>query len=434
MHGTLALGEVLRLAGRRVLVCVCGTGLVSCSGGDRQVAGPDPGGNGGGGLPHLTLTVRVDPADAELASALGWTAGVPGAEVHLNRSGGPAAFEVRAADASGVVDFGELPPGRYRVFAERQLTPEEAAAAGGPIRALGDGSTFDLGNDANVELRLLADRPGGLVISEVGAVVPLPWETGGGGYRDGMFIEIYNNSDEVVHLDGLVIGVAYNNYQDYTHTPCTVSRPIRVDSTGLYSYRALRFPGSGAQYPIAPGEAKVVAQSAIDHRPVHPLLLDLRDADFEVGPQEGGNVDNPAVPNMRDIGLYPWTPGIFFPNGEMYFLAESVPDFKDLPIAIRETNGQGQVKIATESVLEAAGFYALWPDQDLRAPPCIPYAADVFERYEGGLYEIGEGVDIVTETLQRVFLRMEAGRRVLRNTNTSAVDFAFAPQSPGSVP
>jgi len=427
--------RIIRLRGavRRSALFVCSGCLVSCSGGDRQVAGPDPGGNGGEGLPTLTVTVRLDPADSELATALGWTDGVAGAAVHLNRSGGPATFDVRTADAAGMATFGGLPPGRYRVFAERELTSTEAAA-GGAIRAFGDGQTFDLNSDTDLELRLYADRAGDLVIGEIGAVLPPPWETGGGGYRDGMFVEIYNNSNEILHLDGLVIGVAYNNYQDYTHTSCSVSQPIRVDPTGLYSFRALRFPGSGAEYPIAPGEAKVVAQSAIDHRPVHPLLLDLRGADFEIGPEEGGNVDNPAVPNMQDVGLYPWTAGILIPNGEMYFLAESVPDFKDLPIAMRGTNGQAHVKIPTESVLEAAGFYALWPDQDLRAPPCIPYAAKVFERYEGGLYEIGEGVTSPGESLQRLFLRTEGGRRVLRNTNTSAVDFAFAPQSPGDVP
>ncbi|MGH7541893.1 MAG: hypothetical protein ACRELC_12920, partial [Gemmatimonadota bacterium] len=173
--------------------------------------------------------------------------------------------------------------GVYRVYAARRLTGAEAQAAGEPIRAFGDGRTLYVEGATDVTLALLADRPGGLLISEVDDAIPPPWETGGG-YLDGMYVEVYNNSDEVIFLDGLVFSTTYRlGFQDYDHMPCSASQAVRSDSTGLYVGSALQFPGSGAEYPIFPGEAKVMAHSAIDHTPVHPELLNLENADFEGG-------------------------------------------------------------------------------------------------------------------------------------------------------
>ena len=63
----------------------------------------------------------------------------------------------------------------------------------------------------------------------------------------------------------------------------------------------LRFPGSGTDYPLAPGHAALVAKEAIDHSAISPWQPDLSHADFEwpVG------VNNPDVPNLQDIGPSP---------------------------------------------------------------------------------------------------------------------------------
>jgi hypothetical protein len=60
-----------------------------------------------------------------------------------------------------------------------------------------------------------------------------------------------------------------------------------------------RFPGSGQQYPLLPGQAAVLATDAIDHSQVDSRWPDLSTARFEfLGPSD---VDNPAAANLLPV-------------------------------------------------------------------------------------------------------------------------------------
>ena len=49
--------------------------------------------------------------------------------------------------------------------------------------------------------------------------------------------------------------------------PCNqFPQKTRLDSTAIYSALIMAFPGSGREFPIQPGEAKMLAMDAIDHR------------------------------------------------------------------------------------------------------------------------------------------------------------------------
>lgn len=104
-------------------------------------------------------------------------------------------------------------------------------------------------------------------------------------YFHDQFTEIYNNSDEVVYLDNLIIADV-----DFGH----------ADEDYIYAVHANMFPGTGQDYPLCPGEFVVVAQDAIDHTDVVPSSVDLSGADFEYF-VSGGDVDNPDVENMIQI-------------------------------------------------------------------------------------------------------------------------------------
>lgn len=410
-----------------LLVSVVGV-TAACANGPRQVAGPD----GPGSTPATSLTVHVslEASAASLANGLGWAEGVPGSEVHLLRNG-TATWIVAEAGPSGAVVFDNLLPGRYSLYAGRRLTGEEADVLGDQLRALGGGKTFDLSAEGEVDVALAPDGPSGLVISELNGATPPPWEVGGS-YRDGLYIEVFNNSTTTKFLDGLVLGLAYPyGTYDTDHTPCSVSQTVRSDPSGLFTRWAIAFPGAGGEYPVQPGEAKVVAVSAIDHTPVHAELVDLSHADFEIG--GGRNADNPSVPNMLEEGLEPWSAGFFLPVNSILFLSERIEP-QMMPIVYRGTDGAGYVRVSADDLLDVAAFRAVWPDRNLEYPPCIPMVHPAFDRYEGGLFEIGLGVSDPTESLQRLVLRQESGRPVLQDTNTSAVDFAFAPQTPGWIP
>lgn len=412
----------------RLALVIAVVGLQAC-GSERQLAGPaDPDGSGA-----FTLTVRalVAEQDAELAAEPGWQDGVPGAELFLLRHG-TATYNTFSTDETGRVEIPSTTRGVYRVYAKRKLTTTEASGLSGPVRAFGDGTTVTLTGTRTVELRLQADRAGGLVISEIHSMGPPPWETVSLAHH---YFEVYNNSDQLQFLDSRLFARGYWFATfDYDHTPCTVSRPIREDPTGLYTRQGLVFPGTGGQYPIGPGETRLVATAAIDHRPIHPDLPDLSHSDFEIAPS--GGPDNPAVPNMIHVGDEPW-PNAFSPliaTSDTYFLAEAV-DLDALPIAARDHQGQGYVRVPADLITDAVSFVRLWPDRDRERVPCNPKVHERFDRYETAILEIGFGVEVPRDqSYQRIPLRTEGGITVLTDTNTSAADFVLGLRTPRRLP
>lgn len=407
---------------------------VSCDPGAIALVTP---GTGSASVTRHAVVVRVvvDRADEALAASLGWAAGVPGATVHWLRNG-TAEWKQAATDESGVALFPGLPAGLYRLYASRLLTEEETGLVGGALRALGDGQTVYLSGTDTLTLALLADRPGELLISEIGTGTAVPWETGGNGYGDNLYFEIYNNGPANVYLDSLVFGVAYAiGSRETAHTPCTVSAAVREDAAGLHARAMLQFPGDGDDHVVSPGEARVVAMAAIDHRPVHPLLPDLSGADFEIAPS--GGADNPQAPNLIDVGLEPWTDNNLLDGYRIFFLSRPL-DIGGLPLLFRDPQGRGYIRVPREALIDVVATASLWPESNLEAPPCYPIVHRDFERYEGGFVHIGFDVDHAYSTVRgvqrRALRRAPDGRVVLFNTNTSAVDFVWDVKTPGWVP
>jgi len=123
-----------------------------------------------------------------------------------------------------------------------------------------------------------------LLISEIyynGAPPPPPY------YFHDQFTEIYNNSLEVKYLDNYAFGDVTYGYRE---------EPEYLHCVHLY-----KFPGSGTDYPIYPGEIIIVAQDAINHQEFNANSLDLTIADFEYYNHLSSDVPNPNVPNMIQI-------------------------------------------------------------------------------------------------------------------------------------
>jgi len=395
----------------------------------------EPGSGAGVTRAVFTVTATVDLADAGLADSLGWADGVPDADVHVLRNG-TAEWITAHSDSSGKVVFEGLLPGLYRVYAGRTLTAAEAAAVGGVVRAFGDGRTLRVGTATQLELELFADRPGSLVISEFGNGIPVPWETNGS-YRGGLYLEVYNNSDTTIYLDRKVFGSTHTFGSETAHTPCARSVAMRLNPNGVPALYALAFPGSGSDYPIEPGSVRVLAAAAIDHTPVHWSLLDLSDADFEIGGTSAAN--NPAVPDMLDVGLEPFSLACLLAQGRVHYLAEPVV-LSDLPVQYRDVNGRIYVEVPQEKLLDVVAIENLWPSMDGLYPPCGVMIHRRFERYEGGFFEIGlagevdQYADQTMSVERRVLRETTSGRFVLMNTNTSAVDFFVGTRTPGWLP
>jgi hypothetical protein len=89
-----------------------------------------------------------------------------------------------------------------------------------------------------------------------------------------LYVELYNNTDEIKYLDGLIISR-------------TSEGPAEKNGLAIYDMgdnvfavkvaSAFQFPGTagGKQYPIYPRQIVVVAGDAIDHRINYPTSIDL---------------------------------------------------------------------------------------------------------------------------------------------------------------
>ena len=419
---SFAAGLVLIILG----VTACGT--------EREVVGREPSGPGVA-LTSLLVHVRLQPSDSALATALGWESGVPGAEVNLLRIGTEDWIRLRT-DATGRARLANVLPTRYRVYAGRFLTPGEASAAELPVRSFGAGITTEISGRGEqlLEFELSADMPGSLLISELNSFGPPPWETGGS-YTDGQYFEVYNNSDRTLFLDGIVFGGTVRGSENI-RGHCAHSQAVRSDSLGVYSLAMLAFPGAGGEHPIGPGETRLVAMSAIDHTAVHPDLPDLSHADFEILGARGA--DNPAVPNMIDVGPWPFvTPfggaALSVLSGGIigYFIAAPF-DVDEFPIMYRDFAGQAYVRVSRDLLLDVVGRDDVFAETELEFPPCVPLVHPDFDRYPGGFYSIAIGRQEPRVSLQRRVLRSEGGRDILSNSNTSAVDFVLADLTPGT--
>ncbi len=81
-------------------------------------------------------------------------------------------------------------------------------------------------------------------------------------FRD-QFYELYNNSeDQVIYLDGIYFASLHP-------TSATTTLPVWPDEDGenyAYTDRVWKFPGTGTDYPLLPGESCVISQFAANHQ------------------------------------------------------------------------------------------------------------------------------------------------------------------------
>jgi hypothetical protein len=118
-------------------------------------------------------------------------------------------------------------------------------------------------------------------------------------YGKDRFIEIYNNSNEILYADGLCFGVVFPNT---TNSPSSFvdENGELLDRIPVYSYVAI-VPGSGNENYIMPGESFIIALMGLNHKNDpngNPNSIDLSFADWELYVENGKYPDVPSVPNM----------------------------------------------------------------------------------------------------------------------------------------
>ncbi len=405
---------------RGVRCLLAGILWTAACGGDVELVRPQP-------RTAAELSVRVvpDPEDAPVAQRLGWTDGIPDAEVVLTPVDSSAPPDTARTGADGVAEFGSVPSGGYYVEAHRWLTPAELAqVAPDSVSGWVVGARIKAPGVGTASVRAVASMRRSLVLSEWS--FNSAFRSGLGTYQYGGYLELYNNADTTVYLDGTVIAeVAYGRQGE----ACTLLAHFNNDPAGIWATWFHKLPGTGSDYPLEPGQTVVVATDAIDHRPVFPGTLDLRGADFEFSGQ--ADADNPAVLNTIDIGFEAHSNGhgLFFP-----FDAVAIARPLDVGGMFRGawTDGRVAGRIAAADLLDVLTMEFNY----LPALPslCPNFVHSLFDRE----YSRARGYDSVEEE-QHSLVRRPTGltsgeHLVLQHTRNSQLDFIRSPRTPGRYP
>jgi hypothetical protein len=368
------------------------------------------------------------------------------------------------SNASGIASFVNILPGTYNVTATKSLTSDEFlnlfefAPATATVTFNGSQQKVVVNaNIAETKVELKAARIGDLVIKQI--YYAGSHATQGAVFRD-QFIEIYNNSNEVIYADGLYIGQLHGKI-NATQSSFTLangqydwSKSIGMKSLAdantknVYADYVMRIPGSGTKYPIKPGESIVIAQTAINHKsplvdntgiPLSvkspDLTVDLSASDFEVylGDyllSKGKDVfrydiQNPAI---TDIEIAYWGRA-GYESGNQDFLMDNPGrdsfvifraddfstflDYSDPSITVIDSKTKFFVQIPTKDIIDGVDLQHFSPSS--QRPKMLPSEIDAsFVNCDASF----NSQSVIRKTKSSV-----NGRMILEDTNNSANDF-----------
>lgn len=270
-------------------------------------------------------------------------------------------------------------------------------------------------------------------------------------FKDG-FYEIYNNSNEVQYLDGIILGIVDEGMPANTYTP---TNSIWVDENGqlldrypMTSY-TMYFPGNGTEHPLQPGKSVVVAAYPIDHSArslgsedvASPVNLSGADWDIYCGPYSALDIDVPEVPNMEyafhtfGIDFMPSTSGqalilAKLPNGMK--VADFVADENNFMVAPGKT--QNHLMISSDYVLD--GIDIVRAPSNERFKNLLP-KTDMGSVWVDGS-DNGSFADAAYsgKSLRRKVVSVQDGVTKFKDTNNSSVDFIVGggTPTPGVIP
>jgi len=423
---TVAVRGLVRTGGAIAAVAsalLCTT----CKYGEVVVVQPAAAGHG-----PLTLTILPDPEDTAVTRKLGWSAGIPSAEVtvspgNADTATGPPVAVVQT-DNTGTASVTDLPDGSYIVEVRRLLTSAETARLASSEGVIGF-MAREVVKRGSATVPVPASRRRSIVISEW-AFQPA-FVVGVGWYSFGGFLELANNSDTTVYLDGLVIGEGFFGVAIDAHPgTCANYEPQANDPDGVWTRYFDSLPGTGHTYPLAPGATAVIVTDAIDHSGIVPGGLDLSHADFEF--TGTADADNPGVPNTVSIGLgdYVHGHGLYLNDidGEVVFIALPV-DVAALP----QTSNHIVARVPRARILDVISLLATF---QFSYPLCPQLVHRNFDRYRARLmadepWNQSPGLHSVQR--KAAYTRAD-GRKILQHTRTTNADFFWGLRTPFRLP
>ena len=234
-------------------------------------------------------------------------------------------------------------------------------------------------------------------------------------YTTDSYVEIFNNSDEVIFIDGKYIGLA--------ESVSPAAYPAKENPDSIYLRQICRFPGAGSDYPVEPGKSVLVAaKSARNHTESASTSIDLSTADFEVKVIEGsGNPDIPMLPiisNSTSIQTLNLLSG--GPNAVILF--ETDEDVLSWPEVYQRGKTSGEMFRRIHKSVVVDGVECLKK----------PAQTDPDVNTKRLQSDIDAGYAVITsvngynhESVERKVSRVEGGRVYLVDTNNSSADFVI---------
>ncbi len=140
----------------------------------------------------------------------------------------------------------------------------------------GDVQIMETNPQLNISLTLVENSVEKFVISELyykGSKTPENKT-----YSYDQFIEIYNNSNEILYLDGLCFG--YNQASSYSMTKWLNESGELMDQLPVFGYSWM-IPGNGTDRPLEPGKSIIISTIPINHTTVNSNSFDLSNADWQ---------------------------------------------------------------------------------------------------------------------------------------------------------
>jgi hypothetical protein len=235
-------------------------------------------------------------------------------------------------------------------------------------------------------------------------------------YATDSYIEIFNNSDEILYIDGKYLGLA--------ESVSPAAYPASENPDSIYMRQICQFPGNGTEHPVQPGGSIVIAaKSARNHQESALNTVDLSNADFEVKVMEGsGNPDVPMLPiisNSTKIQTLNLISG--GPNAVVLF--ETDEDVLSWPEVYQRGKTSGEM------------FRRIHKSVVIDGVECLkkPAQTDPDVNTKRLQAEIDAGYITITaingnnhESVDRKVSRYENGRYYLSDTNNTSVDFVVS--------
>ncbi|NML39827.1 DUF4876 domain-containing protein [Chitinophaga sp. G-6-1-13] len=359
---------------------------------------------------------------------------------------------------AGQVTFNSVVPGNYNIAVSLDLSAKAYETATG-IKS--DGTVFFSGaanaqaamapqNNFTVELRTGSNTSTWLIkqIYYAGSNTK-----DGALFRD-QFVELYNNSDQVLYADSLYLcqveGVETALEQidfaqpwvlptgQWNWAVATGMAATNPNTDYIYAASLFRIPGNGTTYPVQPGNSIIIAATAINHKAPYQdasgktitvrnpdLTVDLQGADFDVymGNQPGINPLpsdlNTNTPHLTVVHNFN-RDFVMDANGRegiMIFRSQAATStWKSYKTPNNTTDGKLKMQLPKKDMQILDVVETQQTPLNKRGPKRISLDLDA------GFNFVGNGA-YSSQALLRKTKQRTGGRVILQDTNNSSVDF-----------